>query len=65
MMWVLARVLILLSSSLDKALASAPNRRIAKITCAQTAVVTGIVLFVSITLCFDFGVDADFMPSFF
>ncbi|KAF8559902.1 hypothetical protein OG21DRAFT_1689 [Imleria badia] len=32
-------------SSLDKVLADAPNRRVAKIACAQAAVVTGIVLF--------------------
>lgn len=44
-------VLILFFSSLDKILASAPNRRIAKISCAQAAVVTGVVLFVSANLC--------------
>lgn len=41
-------ILFLLSSSLDKVLANAPNRRVAKIACAQAAVVTGVVLFVSI-----------------
>lgn len=47
---MLARVLILHSSSLDKVLAKAPNRRVAKIACAQAAAVTGVVLFVSASL---------------